>query len=225
MCSALIGADNPIGCPLSSGILPSFWVDPQLPCWFPVMNPPSQVGNWHALCWWEAACFLGEIGWMTHLSDEQGPNLGLGRWVLGSLKSGWGICWLELGHRKWNGNRHGVPNMLNSTGYEPRQLPSQCPLQRARLTLKSREEAKYSRCSYMLVMEMMEFGCMSGGSDGIESGCKAGDPGSIPRLGRSLSWEGNGYPLQYFCLENSVDRGAWRATVHGAAKSWTWLSH
>ena len=72
--------------------------------------------------------------------------------------------------------------MLNSPGYEPRQLLSQCPLQRARLTVRSWEEAKYSRYSYMLAMEMTEFGCMSGGSDGIESGCKAGDPGSSPKL-------------------------------------------
>ena len=48
----------------------------------------------------------------------------------------------------------------------------------------------------------------------------AGDLGSIPGLGRSPE-EGNGNPLQYFCLENSMDRGAWRATVHGVAKSWT----
>ena len=41
--------------------------------------------------------------------------------------------------------------------------------------------------------------------------------GSIPGLGRSLG-EGNGYPLQYSCLENSMDRGAWRATVHGVTK-------
>ena len=43
-------------------------------------------------------------------------------------------------------------------------------------------------------------------------------PGSIPRLGR-FPEEGNGNPLQYTCLENSMDRGAWRATVHGVAKS------
>ena len=47
----------------------------------------------------------------------------------------------------------------------------------------------------------------------------AGDVGSIPRLGRSPG-EGNGNPLQYSCLENPMDRGAWRATVHGVAKSW-----
>ena len=61
-----------------------------------------------------------------------------------------------------------------------------------------------------------------GGSDGKESACIAGDMDSIMRLGRSPG-EGNGYPLQYSCLENSIDRGAWWAVVHGVAKSWTAL--
>ena len=47
-----------------------------------------------------------------------------------------------------------------------------------------------------------------GGSDSKVSGCNAGDQGSIPESERSLE-EGNGYPLQYSCLENSTDRGAW----------------
>ena len=48
----------------------------------------------------------------------------------------------------------------------------------------------------------------------------AGDMGSIPGSGRSPG-EGNGYPLQYFCLKNSIERGAWWATVHGVTKSRT----
>ena len=59
-----------------------------------------------------------------------------------------------------------------------------------------------------------------GGSDGKESAHIEGDPGLIPGLGRSPG-EGNGYPLKYSCLKNSVDRGAWRTTVCGVAKSWT----
>ena len=51
------------------------------------------------------------------------------------------------------------------------------------------------------------------GSDGKESACNAGDPGSIPGSGRSPG-EGNGNPLQCFCLENSTDRRALWATVH-----------
>ena len=54
------------------------------------------------------------------------------------------------------------------------------------------------------------------GSDGKESTCNAGDPGSIPGSGRS-SGEGNGNPHQYSCLENFMDRGTWQAVVHGVA--------
>ena len=63
-----------------------------------------------------------------------------------------------------------------------------------------------------------------GGSDGKESACNARDLGSIPGSGRSPG-EGNGNPLHYSCPENSMDRGAWWATVHGVAKSQTHLSH
>ena len=56
-----------------------------------------------------------------------------------------------------------------------------------------------------------------GGSDGKESTCNAGDLGSFPGLGRSPG-EGKGHPLQGSCLENSMARGAWQATVHGITK-------
>ena len=56
-----------------------------------------------------------------------------------------------------------------------------------------------------------------GGSEVKVSACNVGDLGSIPGLGKSLG-EGNGYPLQYFCLNNFRDRGAWWAIVHGLAK-------
>ena len=62
-----------------------------------------------------------------------------------------------------------------------------------------------------------------GGSDGKVSAYSAGDPGSVPGLRRSPGEE-NGTPLQYSCLENPMDGGAWQATVHGVAKSWTQLS-
>ena len=60
-------------------------------------------------------------------------------------------------------------------------------------------------------------------ADSKASAHNAGDPGSIPGLGRSPG-EGNGNPLQCSCLENSMDGGAWWATVHGVAKSRTRLS-
>ena len=62
-----------------------------------------------------------------------------------------------------------------------------------------------------------------GGSDSKESTCNVGDLGSIPGLGKSPGG-GHGNLLQYSCLENPMDRGAWWATVHGVTKSWTRLN-
>ena len=56
-----------------------------------------------------------------------------------------------------------------------------------------------------------------GGSDGKGSACNVGDLSSVPGSEQSPG-EGKGNPLQYSCLENSMDRGAWRATVHGGHK-------
>ena len=56
------------------------------------------------------------------------------------------------------------------------------------------------------------------GSDGKNSACSAGDESLIPGSGR-FPGVGNGNPLQYSCLENPMERGAWQAAVHGAAKS------
>ena len=68
------------------------------------------------------------------------------------------------------------------------------------------------------------FGGFPGGSDGKESACNAAEGlDLIPGLGTSPGG-GHGNPLQYSCLENPLDRGAWRATVHGVAKSRTQLS-
>ena len=73
----------------------------------------------------------------------------------------------------------------------------------------------------MLVCTTRDLG-FPGGSDGKESTCNVGDLDSIPGSGRSPG-EGNGYPLHYSCLENSMGRGAWR--VHEISKSLTGLSN
>ena len=62
-----------------------------------------------------------------------------------------------------------------------------------------------------------------GDSDDKESACNVRDLGLIPGLGR-FPGEGNGYPFQCSCLENSMDRGAWWAAIHGVAKSQALLS-
>ena len=74
-----------------------------------------------------------------------------------------------------------------------------------------------------LVIHFMDSRWFPGASDGKESVYNEGDPGSIPVSGRSLG-EGNGYPCQFSCLENSKDRGAWKAIVQGIVKSRTQLS-
>ena len=65
--------------------------------------------------------------------------------------------------------------------------------------------------------------CFPDSSDGKECACNARDPDLIPGSGKS-SGEGNDSPLQYSCLENPTDRGAWQATGHGVTNSRTWLS-
>ena len=65
---------------------------------------------------------------------------------------------------------------------------------------------------------LIELWGFPGGSDSKESDCNVGNLGSVPGLGRSPGEE-NGNPLQYSCLENPMDRGAWWATVHGVTMS------
>ena len=86
-------------------------------------------------------------------------------------------------------------------------------------------------CTHMLLTLQSKFWTSDhlilgfpGGSDGKVSACNTEDLGSIPESGRSPG-KGNGNPLQYPCLENPMDRGAWWATVHEVAKSWTRLSN
>ena len=100
------------------------------------------------------------------------------------------------------------------------------------LTLQGREGGQKNWVNNQLrfhdeaSIKIPELSCrrgFSGGSDGKESTCKAGDLGLIPGWGRSPG-EGNGNPLQCSCLENPMDRGDWWVTVHGGTKSQTQLS-
>ena len=73
---------------------------------------------------------------------------------------------------------------------------------------------------FFLINFLLEYSCFRdfpGGSDSKASVYDEGDPGLIPGSGRSPG-EGNSNPLQYFCLENPMNRGAWRAIVHGVTK-------
>ena len=81
----------------------------------------------------------------------------------------------------------------------------------------------YRICHSRMTTVVRTFVCFPGSSDSKASAYNAEDPALIPGSGRSPG-EGNGHPLQYSCLENSMDWGAWWATVHGVEKSWTQLS-
>ena len=78
------------------------------------------------------------------------------------------------------------------------------------------------KCIYRYKYIDIDISIFPGDSDGKESDCSEEDAGSIPGLGRSPG-EANGNTLQYSCLEDSMDRGAWQATVHGVTKSRTQL--
>ena len=79
-------------------------------------------------------------------------------------------------------------------------------------------------CAYFIYNQPVSKLGSPGGSDSKESACNAGDSGSTPGSGRSLGKE-TGSSLQYCCLENPMDRAAWRPTVHGTAKNQTQLSN
>ena len=89
--------------------------------------------------------------------------------------------------------------------------------------LKNDKTIKFCILFYWLIQSLnatfiiYKTGGFPGGSEVKASACNAGDLGSIPGLGRSPG-EGHGNPLQYSCLENSMDRGAWWAAVHGVAE-------
>ena len=99
--------------------------------------------------------------------------------------------------------------------------------QRQNLKVLSQESQLYTERNekaWMGFREEVLYLGFPGGSDGKESACNTGDPGSIPGSGRSPG-EGNGNPLQYSCLENFMDRGAWWAILNGVAKSGTQQSN
>ena len=129
------------------------------------------------------------------------------------------VC--SVGLKRWDmGCVHGSCSPLCS---EP---PSSCrPLvngKRAPWTGPWAHPAFFSE-KHMVKSDTPEQQDLLDGSDGKASTYNGGDPGSIPGFGRS-SGEGNGNPLQYSCLENPMDGGAWWATVHGVANSQTRLS-
>ena len=119
----------------------------------------------------------------------------------------------------WSGVPFPSPMDLPNPGIEFESAALACGF----FTIEPPREAIYKRQMRINVHVCAIVG-FPGGSDGKESACNAGDLDLIPGLGRSPGG-GHGNPLWYSCLENSMDRGAWRATVHGVAQSRTWLNN
>ena len=82
--------------------------------------------------------------------------------------------------------------------------------------MKNPPSSKSDRISHAPLDDLSPCPAFNNSSVSKSSACSAGDPGSVPGLGRSPE-EGNGNPLQYAYLENPMDRGAWQITVHGVA--------
>ena len=129
-----------------------------------------------------------------------------------------GLSW----HEYYSGLPFPPPGDLSNPGIEPMSLMIPALAGRFFTTTTTWEAwVNCMVCEFYLSKAVTKvFEGFPHGSDCKESSCNAGDLGWIPGLGSSPG-EGNGNPLQYSCLDNSMDIGAWWATVHGIAKSWT----
>ena len=122
----------------------------------------------------------------------------------------WSHVWGSLSHM-WGPNRHGAGPFQLSAG--PEASPG-VGLSTAVVTV-TQSPNRSKNCSCLPAFQGFHHG-----SDSEESACNSGALGSMSESGRFLG-ERNGYPLQYSCLENYMDKGAWQATVHGVSKRWT----
>ena len=115
-----------------------------------------------------------------------------------------------------------VESLFPEKGSNPFPLQWQCRVLTTGLPGKSHKSFVFFHPFLSLFTLLGLVACLLGGSKGKES-ASIGDPGSISGSGRAPG-EGNGNPLQYSCMENPMDRGAWQATAHRAAKTQTQLS-
>ena len=133
-------------------------------------------------------------------------------WV--TLNSFW-LCWVFAARWKllYEAGTQAVQKWATSCDHRESGIVMQMFIFPYKWWLEARYKVKYLKCIYLMGFP--------GGSNGKKSACNAGDLGLIPGLGRS-PLRGY-YSCQYSCLENSMDRGPWWATVHGVVKRRTWL--
>ena len=146
---------------------------------------------------------MGALNWqLRSLATWKPPHEENTRWGHIETKQGAATAWVCSAST----SRHVNPQTSSHSGLVP-----------------GRAEMSWS-CHALLKLQIYKQNkSFPNGSAGKESTSKAGDVGLIPGLGRSLR-KGNGTPLQYSCLGNPMDRGAWQAAVLGITKSQIWLS-
>ena len=142
--------------------------------------------------------------WERLKAGREGDNRESDGWMASPTQ--WTWVWANFGSWWWTGK----PGMLWSMG-----------LQRVGRNWVTELNWWKGTLAYAIASVLEWF--IPGGSDDKESACNAGDLGLIPGLGRSPGGR-HGNLLQYSCLQNPMDRGAYSATVHGVTKSWTWLN-
>ena len=169
-----------------------------------VGHPEVQAGFWS--CWLQTPTL--KKGWLCLNCIARQHTTGKSRWILGITfqacenHQGGVLCWLP-----GSGYFYSYTTILTYIALKENGRKHDTDSKEARL--------------FFSLFATKTFACESwqiGGSDSKESAGNVGDLGSIPGLGKSPG-EGNGYPLQYSCLDNS--RGAWWTTVRGVAKSQT----
>ena len=159
-------------------------------------------------CWW-------------HLRGGGGTSTGGG----GRTSTG-SACTSRRRHHTFQVDAAASPRLQGPVSFSqgagggwPRPRVALPPVMRALQRLHGRQRGGPSKEAFEAPLEE-DLGASPGDSDDKVSACNAVDLGSIPGLGRSPG-EGNGYPLQYSCLENSIDREGWWAIVHGVTKNQT----
>ena len=153
----------------------------------------------------QAGIQLSQVAGLASLAFSTTAGTGIVFWLVGIDSEGG--KWLVLTSGGWYASDY-LPNLTSDDLRKSSLslffiLPRECP--------STTEERN---------LHLVSASCMPGGfpgSSGKESACQAGDSGSVPGSGRSPG-EGHNNPLQYSCLENSTERGAWWATVHRVAK-------
>ena len=181
------------------------------------------------LFWFQGAYTLAKGTRCAHCkSEEQGPGP-VGVCGQKDSTSNWWLLGLTFSSMKWEERTRWVSSPL-WTWISNILIPLVYQLNRTENFIKEVVSVlgKISEWSYWKKKRRTcplgkKKNISTGGSGGKESAYNAGDQGSIPRSARSPG-ERNGNPFQYSCLENSMDRGAWRATVRGVTKSQTLLS-